>query len=249
MTEGKHQGRYSVRIPNKPLDITCTLFWKGKEHHCSCGHPSRPCSHLVACLYVSKKVSNFEDVLGFKKSAFKRVETPASSRKQLKGSKKTPAKNYFKNPALGPLVTPLNPADYELETGNQTTNASQYKADKMLVSRRPERTSVKKLPFSKRRLFFSTTTPQSEDTLPVSVLDATLEGQQKLEEQHNMKQATGDEKKPKSQLEIWDGESKELRTPLMTLRYLHRLQPSKTFHIEKTKLYGRVSFHSSIMEL
>jgi hypothetical protein len=33
--------------------------------------------------------------------------TPATNRKKLKGSRKTPAKSYYKNPSLQPIVTPL----------------------------------------------------------------------------------------------------------------------------------------------
>ena len=48
ITRGEEQGRYSVKLPGKPLSVSCTLFWNGKEHFCSCGHQSRPCSHLLA---------------------------------------------------------------------------------------------------------------------------------------------------------------------------------------------------------
>lgn len=79
-----------------------------------------------------------------------------------------------------------------------------------------------------------------KDYLHVSVVDATFEDHKKLEGQASKQLAASEECKHKSQLEIWDEESKELRTPLMTLStcigYNH--------HINKTKLYCRVSFYS-----
>lgn len=48
----------------------------------------------------------------------------------------------------------------------------------------------------------------------------------------------------KSQLECWDDESKELRTPKHLLQYIHRLKVWETFTLHNTKHFGRVSFNS-----
>jgi hypothetical protein len=61
----------------------------------------------MACLYVNKSVGSLEEVLTLKKNSFSTAGTPALNSLKLKGSKKTPATNYYENPSLQPLITPL----------------------------------------------------------------------------------------------------------------------------------------------
>jgi hypothetical protein len=98
VTEVDEKVRYSLELPGKPLSVSCTLFWNGKEHFCSCGHPSRPCAHLIACLHYSGAIAHHEDAFALKKKTFKSSNDCPSKRKLLKGSRKTPVQNYYKNP-------------------------------------------------------------------------------------------------------------------------------------------------------
>jgi len=68
--------------------------------------PSRQCSYLMACLYVTGNLSKLEDVLKMKKTSFQ-ISSTIASRRLLKGSHKTPSKKYQKDPSLQHLVTPI----------------------------------------------------------------------------------------------------------------------------------------------
>ena len=61
---------FNVTTPGIAMPVCCRLFWNGKFHICSCGSQSRPCAHLVACLYKTKSVKTMEDVLKIPKKGF-----------------------------------------------------------------------------------------------------------------------------------------------------------------------------------
>lgn len=58
-------------------------------------------------MHYSGAIARYEIAFTLQKNTFKISNDCFSSRKLLKGSRKTPARNYYKNPALQPIVTPL----------------------------------------------------------------------------------------------------------------------------------------------
>jgi hypothetical protein len=216
---------YIVNVPSKPLPFSCRLFWKGKEHYCSCGKPSKPCAHLIACLVESGTVANIQDVFNLKKRSFTHPGTPQTSRKQMKGSSKTPATSYYKNPAVQPMVTPL----ILKKKGNNKGSTCAVREAMTFSSGDDSPIEISDMDMT----IFKEASSKADisDTSKISNKYTTQVKQMQFLRQDMMPTWTR-----------WDSESKLERSPKYLLQFIHRLAESEVFHVEDSFAFGRLGF-------
>ena len=98
----------NVTVPNVPLPVSCRLNWDQKFHYCSCGLQAKPCPHIIACLLETGQIKTMEEAFLLKKNTFRvKLAKEEASRRKLRGSRKTPLKGYFKNPAFMQVDPPF----------------------------------------------------------------------------------------------------------------------------------------------